>query len=565
MSQGFTHIAGVVSDGSAALGSGTFAALTAAARDAGALVTEAEGLAAFGFGTPGTARATFFMAGNESCGPLDEWASTPSVSQFGEGGQGSWAAARIFPEAQKVWLARDQFGQRPLYYVERGGVTAFSTDLEWLFASGIVRKKIHPDRFGELVQLQFSPGANTLFEGVARVLPGETLIIERGRVVDRLRRPPVPLADRRVSNLTAALDALDGSLTRAIREAIPRDGVIGCLLTGDLASTALAVALARCVRRRVRAYVPCDGSGQAAGLALAKELGFEAVPLRVDKETFWKLLPVVEAGLTEPIGDYMGLVWHLLAEAAKRDGAHVLLPTGGQELFAAYGRYRSAARPAWLGGRAMRQRGHLQGIGSLGDGPSNWRDALAGAESRYRGGSYTRTQRLQLVDLRTWLPNDTMLGEVQLVERAGVTVSRPFLAPDMAGLAFALADHLKIARGKGGMLLRHWIAQTYPTALPLLNAPRLRPPLADWLSEEAGEMKRTVDRVISVSGLMARGQARSVFNDLDTNRTKHAGMAGWQLLSFALWHRLHLEGAASTLSVHELLQGDGEPETRDVA
>jgi len=565
MDASFHDIAGVITDGSGPLdGAGLGRVIESGAGGAEIALGVGNEYALAGlapFGRPdedaplnGEA-ASFVLAQCAANGPFEQWQSTGSISQFGDAGTGAWAAVRAFPDTQKFWLARDQFGQQPLYYAERSATTAFSTDLNWFFESGFLNPYFNAESFSELVQLQFLTGGHTAFNGVRRVLPGETLVVERGRVVDRLRRPAVPLSDRSLVDRSVAFDAFDDILSASVEKSL--DGVkhIGCVLTGDLASTVLAIAIARKAKRRVRAYIPLTSDGEAPVemIAFAKALGFEPVVLPIDVHGFFRSLPGIAKALVDPVGDHASIIWNAIAEAAKADEATLILSSGGQELFGAYGRYRTAARPLWMGGRTMRGRGHLQGLPGLPEGPSHWRDGLTGAEGRLRGGKYTRVQMLQLIDIGTWLPNDTMLGEQQVIARAGVELRRPFLDPELAGFAFSLADHLKLRGQSGGVLLRYWIHKTFPSASAVSTGLRPAPPLAEWLASRAPELGPAVDRVIAGADLMVEGHAREIFAQMATRKTKRMGMAAWQLLFFALWYQLHIGGAPAGGDIETIL------------
>ena len=559
----FQDIAGILTDGSGPLGPSDLKSLLARGWGKRAsTIRSDEEIAIAGVGLDEfevAALETGFIQSGSASLASQNWRSTQSVSSFGEAGTGSWAALRALPDQHRIWLARDQFGQQPLYYAERAGAIAVSTSLSWFYESGFVERQFDAARFAELVQLQFLAGGATPFTEIRRVSPGETLVIERGRIVDRLRRPAVPVSDRRTINHEAALDALDTYLSESLREIAAKGRQQGCMITGDLASTVMAVAMARRAKSKAYGFVPVitddEKSRHAlkARLEFAAGLGLEAVAVPIHKQDFWDRLPHISQVMVDPVADHASLLWDGVAQVASEMDVKLLLPTGGQELFGAYGRYRTAARPLWLGGRAMRSRGHLQGLQGLTDGPSDWRDGMVAAESKLRGSSFSRVQRLQLLDLATWLPNDTMLGEHQVFHGAGVDIARPYLDPILAGFAFALPDQLKLRGGQGGLLLRHWLGRTYPTALKLLEEERPSTPVSSWIAEKAAELGPAVDEILTSSQLMANGQAQDIFTLLGRQPSKRLGMAAWQLLSFACWYQIHVAGKSSDSGITELL------------
>src|SRR3546814_13647411 len=111
--------------------------------------------------------------------------------------------------------------------------------------------------------------------------------------------------------------------------------------------------------------------------------------------------------MDDPAADYAAVPTFLLAEAVRRDGLKVVLTgEGGDELFAGYGRYRSAMRPWWRGGRSMRTRGILDGLNILRQQPTGWRDGITAAEQTVDTGVYNRLQMAQATACTDWLPTD---------------------------------------------------------------------------------------------------------------------------------------------------------------
>ena len=69
---------------------------------------------------------------------------------------------------------------------------AFASEPQALLAAGLGARAVAPRRMAELLQLKFTTGAETIFPGIFRVLPGETLVVERGAIVARRRRAALP-------------------------------------------------------------------------------------------------------------------------------------------------------------------------------------------------------------------------------------------------------------------------------------------------------------------------------------------------------------------------------------
>ena len=102
--------------------------------------------------------------------------------------RGMYAIAIHDRATHHVVLSRDPFGIKPLYVTETKQGIAFASEPQALIAAGLVAPRLRRAAVNELLQLQFTTGAETIFEGITRLLPGETLVISDGAIVERRRR-----------------------------------------------------------------------------------------------------------------------------------------------------------------------------------------------------------------------------------------------------------------------------------------------------------------------------------------------------------------------------------------
>src|SRR5271169_20732 len=91
--------------------------------------------------------------------------------------RGMYAIAIHDPSESRLVLARDPFGIKLFYYVETPTHFAFASEPQALIAAGLAACEIRPRARAELLQLRFTTGSETIFSGINRVLPGETLVI----------------------------------------------------------------------------------------------------------------------------------------------------------------------------------------------------------------------------------------------------------------------------------------------------------------------------------------------------------------------------------------------------
>jgi asparagine synthase (glutamine-hydrolysing) len=473
--------------------------------------------------------------------------------------RGMYAIALHDARDHALYLARDPFGIKPLYYMEFSGGIAFASELQALLKLPFHERKIRPEAATELVQLQFTTGRHTIFENVLRVAPGETLTLRGGHIVGRSHHPALPEGASLPLAETEALKELDAVLMDSVAVHQRSDVPYGMFLSGGIDSAAILACMARLNAKPVRAFTASfPGTGvhdeREQAKRVAKSVGAEHIEVRVTEADFWQRLPAIAAAMDDPAADYATLPTYLLAAEAAKELKVVLTGEGGDELFAGYGRYRSVLRATLLGGRGMRPRGFLERLGVLRDTSRHWRSGIASAERRLALSDYTRLQQAQAVDCADWLPNDLLLKVDRCLMAHGLEGRTPFLDPVVADFAFRLPDALKIAKGKGKYLLRRWLEQALPASEPFAEKRGFTVPVAEWIRLRAVSLAPLIARSPGIAQICYPDKVDRLFSAFEARGGKHEGAACWQLLFYALWHAVHLEGKTSSGDIFSVLE-----------
>jgi len=481
-------------------------------------------------------------------------------ARFAEPLRGMYAIALFDPKEETLYLSRDRFGQKPLYYAEVATGIIFASEPQAILKSGLIVPELSRRAGQELLQLQFTTGRATAFAGINRVLPGETMVVQRGRITGRHFLSALPDTPPEKIGEEEALERLDAALMDSVNVHQRSDVPYGLFFSGGIDSTAILAAMARLNASPVRAFTAgFPGTGvadeRAHARALAQRLGAKHTEIEVTEEDFWQTLPLVVSATDDPAADYAIIpTWHL-ARAAARELKVVLGGEGGDEIFAGYGRYRSVRRPVIFGGRAMRTRGHLDGLGLLRDESRAWREGIAAAEARAARPGYSRLQAAQASDCAEWLPNDLLIKFDRCLMAHSMEGRAPFLDPAMTAAGFALPDHLKIRRGLGKHLLRLWLQRHVPESEPFAAKRGFTVPVGEWIAHRADGLGPLVAASAGVSMMCKPEGVLALFARLSGNAGKHGGMAAWLLLYFALWHKIHIEGvAARAMPIDEFLR-----------
>jgi len=321
---------------------------------------------------------------------------------------GMFAVALWDRAARRLYLARDRFGEKPLYYGWTGGGFVFGSELGALrrypgFDNAIDRNVV--DLFMKYAHI---PAPYTIFRDVYKLQPGCLLSLSvaeartrpagalfaparrDGLVLDRYwalsdvaeRGLASPLADE-----GAAADALHTALQEAVRGQLIADVPLGAFLSGGIDSSLIVALMQAEVGRRVKTFTigfdtPRFNEAPYAA-AVARHLGTDHTELYLSGKETLDLVPSLPRIYTEPLADASQIPTHLVARLARRHVTVALSGDGGDELFGGYPRHYWWPR---LGARLALVPAPLRhaAAGIIGAIPTRAWDSLARATPRTR-------------------------------------------------------------------------------------------------------------------------------------------------------------------------------------
>jgi asparagine synthase (glutamine-hydrolysing) len=473
---------------------------------------------------------------------------------YANGLRGMYTIAIHDPNARRLVLSRDPFGIKQLYYTEGPFGFAFASEPQALLASGMVHAEVRTEAVAELLQLQFTTGRETLLSGIHRVLPGETLVVESGRIAHRLRRAALPEKPPEELDEETALARLETALIDSVTVHQRSDVPYGMFLSGGIDSSALLALMARLNDRPVRAFTVGFSDTNAVderehARAIASAVGAEHIEVDFTEEDFWTTVPRVAQAMDDPVADYAELPTYKLAAVAGKDLKVILCGEGGDELFGGYGRYRSMIRPWWRYKRAMRSRGALEGLDVLRTESRDWRRGVAASESVAGIEGRSALQVAQAIDCADWLAHDLLIKLDRCLMAHGVEGRTPLLDPAVAEAVFCLPDSLKIRGRVGKWILRKWLAEALPEARPFSRKRGFTVPVGEWLIRKGDMLGPLVARQPGIAEICRPDRVERIFR----SGRRRAGFAAWVLLFYALWHRYHVEGLRGDGDVFDLL------------
>src|SRR6266480_6714741 len=258
---------------------------------------------------------------------------------------GMFAFGALDVGAGKLYLARDPFGVKPLYYsLANDGGLAFSSEIKALLPLANKAPRLDIQAFRAFLTLRFVPSPNTLLEGIKRLPPGHFLVRELETRHDDLRCYTRYPSERFRGTLDDAVEAYYALLSRAVKRQLLSDVPLGIFLSG-VVDSGLVAALAVEQVGKLPSYTIGYGAGHDAceltdAAETAAVLGLEHHPVTVTASDLWNAFENCVSAVEEPLGTASVLPMWYLAQRARRDVTVVLTGQGADEPWGGYRRYQ---------------------------------------------------------------------------------------------------------------------------------------------------------------------------------------------------------------------------------
>ena len=242
---------------------------------------------------------------------------------------------------QRLLLARDHFGVKPLYYYYDSERLVFASELKAIMLHPSVSRSIDLEGLNQALTYGFISSPYTLFQGIHKLGPGHRLVVEKGNVQVERYWHPVPKMIQEWSEHDLVLE-LRRRLEAAVRRQMISDVPIGALLSGGVDSTAVVTLMSR-YSEKVRTFsigirdAP-EINELAAARAVARRLGTEHAEIEIGAQEYMDFLPTAHWYLEEPCTP-SALLTYFVSKLAQGSVKVVLTGQGADELFGGYARY----------------------------------------------------------------------------------------------------------------------------------------------------------------------------------------------------------------------------------
>ena len=506
--------------------------------------------------------------------------------------RGMFAFALWDREAQKLLVARDRMGEKPLYYYRDSRVFIFASEIKALLAHPAVPRESALDAHSLALYLAYGyiPAPETAFKGIKALLPGHRLEIDAsGKMkLDAYWAPPVPVGIERVSATRERekCGSLTETLGEAVRQSLLSDVPLGAFLSGGLDSSLIVALMRRHSNANIKTFsIGFEGDAsfdethharRVADHLHTNHTAFTVKPQALD------LLPTLVWHHDQPFGDSSAIPTYLVSKLTREQVTVALTGDGGDELFAGYERFyamqliaRLGIMPRQLWGLLARfTEGLAEGTGYY-DGIKRARRFIRGAalspalayfdfirlfDDALTNGlcpdfdsyasqhfvSVCGDERIGLaglldVNMRTYLPNDLLIKTDRSSMAASLETRAPMLDHWLVEMAATIPLNLKLK----GSTTKYILKQIARGLLPdeIIDRPKhgFGVPLGTWLRQDAAGVR---DVLLSPEargrGLFQTAAVEQLINDHVGGRRDH-GQRLWSLLTLEWWYRLFID------------------------
>jgi asparagine synthase (glutamine-hydrolysing) len=245
--------------------------------------------------------------------------------------------------ANRVLLARDHFGIKPVYYYDDGRCLRWASEIKALLTDPALSREVDPAALDLFLTFRFVPSPRTMFGGIRKLAPGHCLIADRSGVSVRRYWNPRPTTDATLT-VPDYVVLLQELIEKAVKRQMVSDVPIGALLSGGIDSAVVVAIMSQAATGGVRTFsVGFKDGGHLNELtdarATARLFGTEHHEVTLDSQDFVRWIERTAWQLEEPISSTAPLSLHAVCRLAREHVKVVLTGQGADEPFCGYYRY----------------------------------------------------------------------------------------------------------------------------------------------------------------------------------------------------------------------------------
>jgi asparagine synthase (glutamine-hydrolysing) len=387
-------------------------------------------------------------------------------------------------QARELLLARDIFGEKPLYYIDTPEYLAFASELHALTVLPFFDATVSTDAIASYLCFQYVPAPQSIYKGVRKLQPGHWLRVGADGTAKAGRYFSFATSSAQTSgrDLDDLADELEAILETSLRRRLISDVPLGAFLSGGVDSTAVAAIARHRLGAELKTYsIGFEGHKDSEHLDAA-EIAAHLGTVHKDQVLTANAVELgthVGSVLDEPNGDTSCLPTFLLSQFARREVTVALSGDGGDELFGGYGRYfntvdewtRKRANDsalAWWDAGAVYVSNRILVFPDeelervVGVVPAGLLASLRELRNGIDSDSRPLLNVLRELDARHYMPGAVLAKVDRMSMQHSLEVRAPLLGVDVARFAMTLAADDCYQAGQGKLVLKRVASRYVP-------------------------------------------------------------------------------------------------------
>jgi asparagine synthase (glutamine-hydrolysing) len=499
--------------------------------------------------------------------------------------RGQFAFAVWDARKERLLLARDRFGEKPLYLCESGGSVFFASEVKALLKIPGIRPEVDLHAVRDYLAYRYVPGPRTLFAGIRKLQPATYAVWQFGRrreVRYWLAPDRSPCAPAKTSEADA-IAQFKAELEAAVKLQMVSDVPFGAFLSGGLDSSTVVALMSR-HHPKVKTFSVGFAEQRYSELPyaaqVAKQFGTEHQEIVVSQHDVMGKLPRLVAYRDAPVAEPSDIPIYMLACEAARSVKMVLTGEGSDELLGGYPKH-VMERHAWTyhvlpgfvrrgliaplahalpyGFRRVKTAVATASIDDWRERSVRWFGALDRAACDRLAGPVlngaavldgkvpfdvepgtSSLRRILYFDQMSWLPDNLLERGDRMTMAASLEARVPFLDHRLAEFVSTLPDGLRVRGLRTKWILRQAGKELIPKRIRKRPKVGFRVPVNEWFR---GEMRAFLLEHLAGSASLTRSYYNSAVLDRMLQehlqgRQNHEKML-WMLLNLEIWHRVY--------------------------
>ncbi len=481
-----------------------------------------------------------------------------------------------------LFLARDPFGIKPLYYYHGPDQIGFASEIKSLLQLRGVSREVNREAFWNYLTFQYVPEPMTMFAGIRKLRPAHYAVIRDGEITERryYQLQFNPGRESMEHYIQGTIERLRESVRVHMNSDVPR----GAFLSSGVDSSAI-VALLKELEEVQTFTVGFEGAGGQSEIAYARETAKLLATIHRDTvisaDTYLKELPRLVFHQDEPVADPSAIALHFVAELASQYVTVVLSGEGADEIFGGYTIYREplslrmfdfipmsmrqgmgeAARflPEGMKGRSFLMRGAKPVEDRFFGNANLFAEADKAAfvridptrEGLKRPLDITRpfyrqvadaddVTKMQFIDLHTWLPGDILMKADKMTMANSLELRVPFLDKEVFEFAAQIPADYRLASGTTKHVLRESVRGILPKEVTERRKLGFPVPTRQWLRKEHYQFARDLIGSNCLPDLFDREHVLRMLDDHRSGLRDNARKV-WTIVIFLLWYEAYVE------------------------